>query len=174
MWPNKTFSEFKHPTVEKRSPSTKYVATQIDCPLNVPFSDIDGVALQFAGTKCPEDNKMYTKPVIPIKSEEDESIAVCLKIVYGTVNNRNFIAYLEFLRVMKVDKVFMFSYNITEETNAVIEHYVKLGLVDRRPYNYPFRSTSEYFLVTFIFYNIAIFPVFYNFVWKCTHENLFG
>lgn len=147
MWMDETISEFYGPTFFLDGKLSILKAVNISCPydrLNTSL-EVIGVTLQFSKIQCPTDGKMYVKVTFPKRTDSNESFAICLKIVYGrTIDANLFIDWIEFQRQMKVDKIFMFTYNISWKIDNIIKHYVQLGLVESRPFNYPRKFESEY------------------------------
>ncbi|KAL4228749.1 hypothetical protein ACF0H5_011792 [Mactra antiquata] len=122
-----------------RGRNISLTSSQITCPIQSPLQDVKGIALQFAGRKCQQKN---IKPSVPIKPTNNESFAICLKILFGQVDVGLLVEWLEYNRLIGVDKIFMFTYNITREVSDVLKQYINVGFVEKRPYSYP--SNKEY------------------------------
>jgi hypothetical protein len=115
--------------------------------------DVTGVTVEFAEKKCPTKNSDYIVPFIPKRQQQRNSFAICLKILYGNVDNKLFIDWIEFYREIKVDKVFTFVYNITEDTNKIIQYYERLGFLETRQFAFPWKKGRKcsfpYFILHF-------------------------
>ncbi|KAL4237709.1 hypothetical protein ACF0H5_002423 [Mactra antiquata] len=112
-------------------------SSQTTCPVESHIQDVKGVTLQFAESKCSMNTSAYIKPSVPIKPTDNESFAICLKILFGQINVGLLVEWLEYNRLIGVDKIFMFTYNLKREVRDVLRQYVKAGFVETRPYKYP-------------------------------------
>ncbi|XP_053379620.1 uncharacterized protein LOC123527009 [Mercenaria mercenaria] len=66
-----------------------------------------------------------------------DSIAVCPKLVYGNYSADRLIEWFEFNKLMGVDKIMLFTYNIVDDIKVVLDHYVKEGLLITREFDIP-------------------------------------
>ncbi|XP_053390443.1 uncharacterized protein LOC128553331 [Mercenaria mercenaria] len=114
-------------------------ATQFTCPIRGPLIDVRGITLEFSKKKCPRDESVYIKPFLP-KVQPKHSFAICVKIVYGNIDMKLLVDWMEFYREMKVDKVFMFTYNLTNNIETVLQHYTNIGFLDRRHFDFPWKK----------------------------------
>ncbi|XP_060594369.1 uncharacterized protein LOC132748749 [Ruditapes philippinarum] len=138
LWNTDKFSYFKDP--EKIFwKSSRLAATQFTCPIRGPLVDVRGVTLEFRKKPCPRDESVYVKPFLP-KLQPKESFAICVKIVYGVVDMKLLVDWMEYYREMKVDKVFMFTYNLTRNIETVLQHYTNTGFLERRHFDFPWKK----------------------------------
>ncbi|KAL4216696.1 hypothetical protein ACF0H5_024419 [Mactra antiquata] len=109
----------------------------VTCPIKSRLQDINGVVLQLNRGECPASKKLYIKVTAPIKPRNNESFAICLKILYGHVDVRLLVEWLEYYRLIGVDKIFMHIFDLSQEVWDVLRQYTKVGFVETRQYNYP-------------------------------------
>ncbi|KAL4220649.1 hypothetical protein ACF0H5_021045 [Mactra antiquata] len=72
-----------------------------------------------------------------LKKQPKDSLAVCSKIAYGQLSAQRLIEWLEIQKLVGVDKVLTYYYNLNSEAMKVLLHYYKEGFVDLRPFDYP-------------------------------------
>lgn len=136
-------SEYFNPKRIWQHKTLSLLGSQISCPINSSLYNVKGVTLQFAKKNCTNNLSEYIKPLIPKLQTKNNSFAICLKILYGRIDDDNLINWIEYYREMQVDKIFMFTYNITNRTQAILEHYYQLGLVEWRHFDFPWKSGRE-------------------------------
>ncbi|KAL4227242.1 hypothetical protein ACF0H5_012687 [Mactra antiquata] len=116
--------------------------TQISCPVNSSMDNVKGIAIQFSDQDCPQNGQLYVKPYVPKPPEKEHSFGICLKLLYGqNINIVNLKTWIEYYIELGVDKVFMYTYNISKTTKDVLNYYGKKGFLERRPYDYPLKTT---------------------------------
>ncbi|KAL4227241.1 hypothetical protein ACF0H5_012686 [Mactra antiquata] len=127
--------------------------TQISCPVNSSMNNVKGIAIQFSDQDCPQNGQLYVKPYVLKPPEKKDSFGICLKLLYGqNINIVNLKTWIEYYIELGVDKVFMYTYDISKTTKDVLNYYGKKGFLERRPFDIPFnqtfivgRKTSIYF-----------------------------
>ncbi|KAL4240174.1 hypothetical protein ACF0H5_000968 [Mactra antiquata] len=118
--------------------------TQISCPVNASMNNVKAVALQFGDQDCPMDGQLYIKPYVPKPPEKEDSFGICLKLLYGqNINIVNLKTWIEYYIELGVDKVFMYTYNISRTTKDVLNYYGKKGFLERRPFDYPMKQKRK-------------------------------
>jgi hypothetical protein len=147
---NGTIKHYLNPNKTTRGKRLNLVATQLTCPIKSSLMDVTGVAVEFAKKKCPTKNSDYIVPFIPKRQPKRHSFAICLKILYGNVDNKLLIDWIEFYREIKVDKVFTFVYNITEDTKKIIQYYERLGFLETRQFAFPWKKGRKFSFTCFI------------------------
>ena len=65
------------------------------------------------------------------------SLAFCAKIAYGALPADRLIEWLETQRFIGVDKVMIYYYNLNSDAMNVLNTYMKEGLVDLQPFDFP-------------------------------------
>lgn len=138
--------EYLHPYTMKGRNYTELSASQITCPLNAPLHHVRGVTLSRVESECPRKMTSYLKPYIPQKIDIEESFAICLKLLYGQVNNEYFKNWIEYNIEIGVDKIVMFTYNISDSTTNLLKKYIKLGYIEKRPFEIPMKRNCKYTL----------------------------
>lgn len=145
LWNNNKFTQFINPQRSYWKLAYRLAATQYTCPIKGQFKDLIGISINFKKKKCPTDHTVYVEPEVALKPPK-RSFAICVKIVYGSIDLQSFVHWIEYYREMKVHKIFMYTYNISKEALGVINRYTKEGFVDSRPFNYPWKGRSMYFI----------------------------
>lgn len=141
LWNSDKYSKYKSPDKIYWKKS-RLQAAQFTCPIKGPLIDVKGVTLEFNGKQCPTEEGVYIKPYLP-KVQMNKSFAICVIIVYGIVDMRLLVDWLEFYREMKVDKVFMYTYNLADNIEKIINHYVSIGFLDRRQFDFPWKKDGR-------------------------------
>lgn len=72
--------------------------------------------------------------------KKNNSIALCPKLIYGNYSAERLIEWFEFNKLMGVDKIMLFTYNVVKEVRKVLEHYEQEGLLVTRPFAIPAKS----------------------------------
>lgn len=126
-------------------------AVQVICPL-IPGNVINAgqnvkmpsqVALS-ATNVCRDTRKARIK-YIKLEEKRDSpkgnnSIAVCSKIIYNDYPAGRLVEWFEFNKLMGVDKVMMFRFNVSREGQKVLDHYETEGFLETIEYDYPMKS----------------------------------
>ncbi|KAL4224918.1 hypothetical protein ACF0H5_015614 [Mactra antiquata] len=117
---------------------------QVTCPVNTSMSQVKGVALQYEDQNCPMDRQMYIMPYVLKPPQKNDSFGICLKLLYGqNIDIVNLKTWIEYYMELGVDKVFMYTYNISKTTHDVLNYYTNKGFIDKRPYDYPMKQTHQ-------------------------------
>ena len=126
-------------------------AIQVVCPL-VPGNDLSPYAssetpieVALSKTKVCRDTKQGRIKFIKlvkktVSSKGNNSIAICSKIIYNHYPPSRLIEWFEFNKLMGVDKVMMFRYNVSKEGDIVLDYYEKTGFLETVEYDYPMKS----------------------------------
>lgn len=141
FWNSNRYTYYKNPD-KVYWKKTTLPATQFTCPIKGPLIDVRGVTLEFYKKRCPTDESVYIRPFLP-KVQARHSLAICVKIVYGNVDMKLLVDWMEFYREMKVDKIFMFTYNLTNNIELVIQRYIDTGFLERRQFDFPWKSAGR-------------------------------
>ncbi|XP_055866962.1 uncharacterized protein LOC106050629 isoform X1 [Biomphalaria glabrata] len=59
-----------------------------------------------------------------------KSVGVCLKVTYGKVNPEKMVEWFEFMKLMKVTRVFTYYFDVEPEVLRVLQYYNKTGFLD--------------------------------------------
>lgn len=112
------------------------MAAKFFCPIPKPLF---GVPVKGATLSLPKENCRKKKflAVEYLKRQPPNSIAVCAKIIYGTMSAQRLIEWFEIQKFAGVDKVLMYYYNLNTEAMRVLRQYHKDGFVDLRPFDFP-------------------------------------
>ncbi|KAL4233243.1 hypothetical protein ACF0H5_007927 [Mactra antiquata] len=140
-WQTNRISSYYKPSSLYWKRSGNLPATQYTCPIKGPLINVLGVKLEFGRSKCPRDRTLYQKVEIPLQ-HANESIGLCSKIVYGNIDAKLLVDWMEFYREMNVDKVFMFTYNLTRQVETILDYYSSIGFLERRLYDYPWKAAG--------------------------------
>ncbi|XP_053404487.1 uncharacterized protein LOC123554072 [Mercenaria mercenaria] len=112
------------------------MAVKFFCPVPAAFLGIHvkGATMSLPGERCL--SKKFVA-VEYLKRQPQDSIAVCAKIVYGTMSSQRLIEWFEIQKFIGVDKVLMYYYNLNTETTKVLQRYHQEGFLDLRPFDFP-------------------------------------
>lgn len=143
LWRNNKITQFINPQRAYWKLSQRLSAVQYTCPIRGQFKDLTGAAMEFKTQKCPENRELYVIPDVAQKQSK-QSFAICVKIVFGNVDVKSLVHWIEYHRQMKVQKIFMYTYNVSSQARAVISKYMKEGFIDSRQFNYPWKSGSKF------------------------------
>lgn len=105
---------------------------------NFPFTaeQLRSAHVTLTKTYCPENTSRYLKVHAP--EVKPGGLAICGKLAYGhMLNTRKLVEWFETQRLLGVDKIQIFSYNISGISLKVFKHYEDLGLLNLLPYKLP-------------------------------------
>ncbi|XP_060568547.1 uncharacterized protein LOC132727149 [Ruditapes philippinarum] len=136
-------SEYLNPKRTHQNKRIPLLGTQIACPIKGPLSDVKGVTLQFLRKQCPENKQVYIRPLLPEIPAKPVSMVICLKLLYGNIDNMALIYWIEFYIEMGVDKIFTFTYNIGRNTQKILGHYYNMGVLEWRKFNFPMKRLRK-------------------------------
>lgn len=144
-WNSSRISQYLRPRRITLGQRIIFSAAQFSCPTHGgSLIHIKGVALVSAKKDCPTNASEYIKPFIPNVQVKTHSFAICLKILYGNVDNKLLIDWIEYYREMEVDKIVMFLYNISTHTQHIVTHYTQIGIVEARTFVSPWKRSRKY------------------------------
>ena len=123
--------------------STHLRALQYRCSFGGDRDHLKNVAIEFVSLRCSKENPKFQVPYFPSTQPKD-SIALCAKIVYGNFSGKLLIDWLEYYREMRVSKIVMFTYNITEITKEILSYYEEIGFLEIRAFDFPWKVAGEY------------------------------
>ena len=117
-------------------------AAQFLCPVNK--IKVEG---ELNKTMVPTKIALVDRPIckfahyVPVESVENtskkNSIGVCAKIIYNEYPSERLIEWMEFMKHMNIDKVMLFTYNITTETKNILDYYTQQNFLIVKEYDYP-------------------------------------
>lgn len=85
----------------------------------------------FAKESCLNVPSLAMKIIYPQPSLN--SVGICLKITYGTLNPENMIEWFEYTRLMGVTKVFTYYFEVDVPTMNVLQYYQSIGFLEMQP-----------------------------------------
>ncbi|ELU04131.1 hypothetical protein CAPTEDRAFT_219582 [Capitella teleta] len=120
------------------SPKLRYMARMYACPLP------DG--LQPAQIEVSVDGSNVSGLVLPIVSVGGveggrQDLAVCVKGIWGSLDANKLIEWLEFNRLLGVQKVVFYDVMLTGEAVKVVEHYAQSGFVTIERFDFAQKMT---------------------------------
>ena len=79
-------------------------------------------------------------PLITVRHTPRDSnvptLAVCVKAAIGNLNEMRLIEWIEFQRLLGINKIAIYDSAVTGQAINVLDYYTKQGLVDQLPFNY--------------------------------------
>lgn len=72
--------------------------------------------------------------------QHSNTIAICAKIIYDHYPADRLIEWFEFNKLMGVDKIMMYRYNISKNAQKVLDYYEINGFLETIEYDYPLKS----------------------------------
>lgn len=122
-------------------------ATQFVCPLlsyktkaSMELFPTDIALVTPNGCKSKKGTPKYVSVETVFPERESISIGICAKLIYKNFSPEKLIEWLEFNRLMGVDKVMLFSFDVSPETKFVLDSYEQEGFVFIREFDYPLKS----------------------------------
>ncbi|KAL4232271.1 hypothetical protein ACF0H5_009845 [Mactra antiquata] len=115
-------------------------AAQYICNVNSTISQSPDlkVGLALSNTSC--------KGASYVKADREEipdrkspSMAICGKILYDDFPAERVLEWLELNRIQGVDKIVLFTSNITKNTKKVLQHYVEEGFLVVKEFDFPLK-----------------------------------
>lgn len=146
LWSSGGISEYFNPNRTHQKKQLSLLGCQIACPVPRPLNHVKGITLQFARKPCTEDKSDYLQPLVPAKPAYSDSFVICLKLLYGNIEGPSLIYWIEYYVEMKVDKIFTFTYNISAETEEILNHYYMMGILEWRQFDFPWKGGRKYIL----------------------------
>ena len=143
LWTNNKTTSFVNPLRSFWKLSPNLMATQYTCPIKGPFAEVRGVNINFKKAPCPSGKDKYASQDIA-QAQPKGSFAICVKIVFGDVDVKSLVHWIEYHRELKVNHIYMHIYNISSQAQTVINRYVREGFIKARPFNYPWQNGSKY------------------------------
>ncbi|XP_045207921.2 uncharacterized protein LOC123559869 [Mercenaria mercenaria] len=92
-------------------------------------------------TACHRRFNWYLEPYFARAHKEE--IAVCTKMVYGSVSADDILSWFEIHRRLGVNKVLTYSYNLNPEAAKVLQYYESQGLVETFSFRLPKASRGR-------------------------------
>ncbi|CAC5399596.1 unnamed protein product [Mytilus coruscus] len=109
-------------------------SVQYTCP--VQSSLIQSVSVSIGTHTCKESEQHYIKVESSMRNEY--GLAICGKISYGNMNAELILEWFEVQRLLGVDKVLTYTYQLNDQAMAVLEYYESIGYaVIIRDFEYP-------------------------------------
>lgn len=94
---------------------------------------IKSISLELAGKQCSGIDDRYVVPNI-LTVPKRHHIGLCGKLIYGNIDGDRLIEWFEFLKLVGVDHVIAYPYNITSQyAKKVLQHYQADGLLQLVP-----------------------------------------
>ena len=111
-------------------------ATKTYCPIPPELASEQpiGTSLSLPEHDCYQ--KTFMKIQYP-QAREQNTLAFCAKIAYGSLHADRLIEWLEVQRYIGVDKVMIYFYNLNTETMHVLKQYMEEGFVELQPFDFP-------------------------------------
>lgn len=122
-------------------------ATRYVCETNLDPQRIKGVGLSIGnGSVCAQNISLYQElTILPNNINTQNSIAVCSKIAYGSLEAKKLVEWFETQSYLGVQKVISYVYHLNEDALNVLKYYEKLGMVDILPFGFPQSGTFHSF-----------------------------
>ena len=76
-----------------------------------------------------EINRNFSKPLF----------GICVPPLYGTVEPKSFVEFIEFAKLIGVNKIVFYVFEVQDEISKILEHYKSIGFVDTIQWKLPFR-----------------------------------
>ncbi|KAL4220871.1 hypothetical protein ACF0H5_019137 [Mactra antiquata] len=121
-------------------------ATQFVCPLLLHTSDgvEDMLPTKIAlatlnGCQAPNVASKYVNVEQMFPIADKISIGVCAKLIYKNFSAEKLIEWVEFNKMMGVNKMMLFTHDISPDTKFVLDYYVKQGLMFLKEFDYPLK-----------------------------------
>ena len=128
-----TFEYFKVPVKVTKSPLKKQTISSYfyACPSTKPGVIPYGVGITVDTLSCSEeDHVTYIQPMVPQK-QSGVTMALCNKVVYGSLRAELVIEWMETYRYLGVDKVVAgFLDDLNDAAKKVLFYYSSIGFVD--------------------------------------------
>ncbi|XP_045211519.2 uncharacterized protein LOC123563025 [Mercenaria mercenaria] len=125
-----------------QSPPSQLIAMRLECILSEDSDSIIGASLTTQSIPCSENNKHYIKPTIRNSCLLRDKIAVCNRLMYGTVNPKLIIEWFEVHRFLGVDHFIMHpERGLNLQARNVLKYYAKKGLMEVIDFEFPLKDT---------------------------------
>lgn len=117
------------------------VPVLISCPLPYRNETRSPDVVSFVEKKCDKASNalkvQHAPPEMDTKEPPKGSIGVCISALayWSTDRSYHLLEWLELLRLLGVDKVYIYELALHPNMEKVIQHYADLGFVDRHQYN---------------------------------------
>ncbi|VDI70485.1 Hypothetical predicted protein [Mytilus galloprovincialis] len=110
---------------------------QFSCPISLESRSIEGVSIITHFTKtCHKDAKFYIPVHMPLQGE----LAVCGTFIYGSLSANLLLEWFEVQRIIGVEKIVTYTFELNKEAMKICEHYESIGLtVLVRIADFPYR-----------------------------------
>lgn len=119
-------------------------ATQFICPVTSSYDQASNITVGLAMSEelCMEANYIDAESEEIPHSENKFSLGICGKILYGDFPAERVLEWLEINRILGVDKIVLYTFNITRETEAVLKYYVNEGFLVTKQFDFPVKCKS--------------------------------
>ena len=71
--------------------------------------------------------------------QPDHTIGICAKVAYGELPADRTLEWFEINREMGADHIVLFTYNLTQQTRAVVDYYAQTEYVKRKDFDFPMK-----------------------------------
>ncbi|KAK3578807.1 hypothetical protein CHS0354_030228 [Potamilus streckersoni] len=89
---------------------------------------------------CSNDTNIYVEPIFAYRHREAK-LAICNKIVYGSVLPESILEWFEVQRLLGVDKVLTYANSdLNEEARQVLRYYEEIGMAEVLPFLIPMKD----------------------------------
>ena len=93
-----------------------------------------GVSLAVGNHNCTKSEVNYIKPHLPLR-EAQAKVAIATKIAYGNISTELIIEWMEWYKLLEVDKVMAFYLkSLNEKSLKVLQYYASTGVLDLHLY----------------------------------------
>ncbi|XP_053390272.1 uncharacterized protein LOC128553177, partial [Mercenaria mercenaria] len=125
-----------------RRGGTDIQVMRIECLLHDRHIDITGVSLTTKHRPCSENEHHYISATVLSPYEQDNSVAMCNDLLYGTVNPKSIVEWFEIHRFLGVDKFTIHQdRSLNSKARHVLQYYQREGILEVLDFESPIKDT---------------------------------